>query len=104
MREEIRDYQTAKQRAEGNRRLRGTLRLATAVVVLIYLGLAFSFTRVRPGDAEYYVSIFTLILNTLLFAGVLATSVVLKKRYDRYARLMKEFEVADKADPWRVQP
>ena len=104
MREKIGDYQTAKERAEGNARLRGTLRLAMAVVVLIYLGLAFSLTRVRPGEAEYYISILTLGINTLLFAAVLATSLFLKRRGDRYARLMREFARADDADPWRVEP
>ena len=102
MRGEIKDYQAAKERAEGNARLRGTLRFAMAVVVLIYLGLAFSLTRVKPGEAEYYISIFTLGLNTLLFAAVLATSVVLKRKYDRFVGLMKQFEVADRADPWRI--
>lgn len=102
MRAEITDYRTAKEKAEGNASVRRALRLAMAIVVVIYLGLAFSLTRVRPGDAEYYISIFTLGLNTLLFAAILAASLVLKKRYEDYARRMRELARADEANPWRV--
>lgn len=102
MRDEIRDYQTEKERAESNARFRGALRLAMGVVLIIYLGLAFSLTRVKSGEAEYYISFFTLGLNTLLFAAVLAASVVMKRRYERCVLRMKELERADKPDPWRI--
>ena len=102
MRGEIRDYQTAKERAEGNARLRHALRFALAIVMVIYLGLAFSLTHVKPGDAEYFISIITLGLNTLLCAAVLATSVILKKRCEGYEKHMKELTQADRADPWHV--
>ncbi len=102
MREKIADYQTAKERAESCGRILRTLRFAMGIVVIIYLGLAFSLTRLRPSVAEFYVSIGTLALNTLLCGGILAVSLVLRRRGDRYARLMKEFEQADKPDPWRI--
>ena len=102
MRGEISDYQTAKELAEGNARLRGAVRLATTVSALIYLGLGFSLRRVAPGAAEYYVSIFTLALNTLLFAGALTTSAVLKRRHERYVQMMDQLARADRPDPWRV--
>ena len=55
-----------------------------------------------PTLASERFRVITLGLNTLLFVAVLATSIVLKKRYEHYARLMKEFSKEDKADPWRV--
>ena len=101
--DEIKTYEAAKLRAEGNARLRGMLRYAVAIIVLIYLGLAYSLSYVKPGDAEYFVSILTLGLNTLLFAGVLLATLMLKKRHARYETLMRKFAVEDKANPWIVR-
>ncbi|MGI6238529.1 MAG: hypothetical protein ACOYI5_02760 [Christensenellales bacterium] len=102
--DEIRDYETARRRAEGNERIRRALMTALTLVVLIYLGLIYSLMHIQPGDAEYYVSIFTLILNTLLFAGMLIAAYVLKRRYARYQALMQKYAQEDKADPWMVSP
>lgn len=96
------DYRTAQERAENNKRLRGVLRFAMGIIFVIYLGLGFSLMYVKQGAAEYYISIFTLGLNTLLFFAVLATSIVLKRRYDRFVQIMKDAAAADRADPWRI--
>ena len=56
---------------ERRMRLRSTLRGLMVIVIMVYLALAYCLSYIRPGDAEYYISLFTLILNTLLMAGVL---------------------------------
>ena len=61
------DYATAKTKAKGNLRLRSAVRIAMTVVILIFLGLIYSFPYLARDSAEYYVSVLTLILNGFLF-------------------------------------
>lgn len=95
------DYATAKARAEGNARLRGAVRMAMTVVMMIFIGMAYSLRYLARDSAEYYVSMLTLIMNALLFAVVAGTAVVLRKRYAKYVQVMKEHAQNDEAAAWK---
>lgn len=94
------DYATAKTKAEGNARLRGAVRIAMTIVMIIFIGLAYSFPYLARGTAEYYVSILTLIMNVLLFILVAGTAVVLRKRYAKYVQVMEEHVQKDESAAW----
>ena len=96
------NYAGLKQKAQSNLKLRQSVYIAVAVTIVVYAGLAYSLCYVQPGDAEYYISLITLALNTLLFAGLMITAIVLRRRGDRYIKRMEELDREDKADPWIV--
>lgn len=96
------NYAGLKQKAQTNLKLRQSVYIALSVTILVYLGLAYSLCYVQPGDAEYFISLITLALNTVLFAGLMITALVLRKRGDRYIKRMNELEREDKPDPWVV--
>lgn len=96
------NYAGLKQKAQMNLKLRQSVYIALSVTILVYLGLAYSLCYVQPGDAEYFISLITLALNTVLFAGLMITALVLRKRGDRYIKRMNELEREDKPDPWVV--
>ena len=77
---------------------------AVVDVIMVYLALAYCLSYIRPGDAEYYISLFTLILNTLLMAGVLIADRLLargiKKCHQELAA--RQSTAGDKAGPWIV--
>lgn len=97
------NYAELQQKAKTNLKLRQSVYIAVSVTVLVYAGLAYSLCYVKPGDAEYYVSLITLMLNSILFAALMITAVVLRKRGDRFAKRMEEFDRQDKTDPWIVR-
>ena len=84
---------------ERRMRLRSTLRGLMVIVIMAYC-----LSYIRPGDAEYYISLFTLILNTLLMAGVLIADRLLargiKKCHQELAA--RQSTAGDKAGPWIV--
>ena len=89
---------------ERRMRLRSTLRGLMVIVIMVYLALAYCLSYIRPGYAEYYISLFTLILNTLLMAGVLIADRLLargiKKCHQELAA--RQSTAGDKAGPWIV--
>lgn len=97
------DYATAKIKAEKNLRLRSAVRIAMTVVILIFLGLAYSFPYLARDSAEYYVSVLTLILNGFLFLLVMSTAVVLRKRYAKYVHAMEKSARQEAAAPWELR-
>jgi uncharacterized membrane protein len=83
-------------------RLRGTLRGLMFIIIMVFLALAFCLGNIRPGDAEYYISLFTLLLNTLLMASVLIADRVLVRGIKKCRQALAQSEGSGKADPWSV--
>ena len=94
------DYATAKTKAKGNLRLRSEVSIAMTVVILIFLGLIYSFPYLARYSAEYNVSVLTLILNWFLFLLVMSTPFVLRKRYAKYIQTMEKSARQETAAPW----
>lgn len=99
---DARDYATAKTRAEGNARLRGAVRIAMTIVMIVFMGLAYSFRYLARETAEYYVAVLTLIMNALLFILVALTAVVLRKRYAKYVQVIKEHAQKEESAAWNL--
>lgn len=96
------NYAGLKQKFQTNLKLRQSVYIAVAITLIVYAGLAYSLCYVQPGDAEYYIALITLALNTFLFAGLMILAVVLRHRGNRYSQRMEELSREDKADPWIV--
>ena len=91
---EPKSYAEAEERAKTTAKLSGALRVGLTIVFMVFIGLIYCLHYVRPGDAEYYVSIFTLILKT--------TAVILNKKQENYRALMDRYRKNDEPDPWKL--
>ena len=101
-RREPANYAEAEHQARRYGALATAVRVGMTIVVLIYVGLVYSLCYVSRDSAEFYVCVMTLIMNTLLFAGMATAAVFLARKRRRCQELMKEFEQKDEPDPWIV--
>ena len=99
---EPKSYAEAEERAKTTAKLSGALRVGLTIVFMVFIGLIYCLHYVRPGDAEYYVSIFTLILNGILFIAMMTTAVILNKKQENYRALMDRYRKDDEPDPWKL--
>lgn len=93
-------YAEAEEHALTTQKLFGALRIGLTIVMMIFVGLIYCLHYVKPGDAEYYISIITLVLNGVLLAAMLTAAFLLKRKQKLYRELMEKYRREDKPDPW----
>lgn len=92
----------AERMYEQSSRLIESTRIAVTIILVVYLGLFFCLRHVERPAAEYYISIVTLVLNTVLFAAVLIVTARLKRRQRICLKRMEQYRAEEKPDPWLV--
>lgn len=94
----------ARMGIERRAKLRGTLRGLMVIVIMIYLALAFCLSHISATSPEYYISMFTLLLNTLLMVATLTADRLLARGIRKCEREIaaRQAKLDDKADPWQI--
>ena len=89
---------------ERRTKLRGTLRGLMVIVIMIYLALAFCISNISNTSPEYYISMFTLLLNTLLMMATLTADRLLMRGIRKWQREMaaQQAKSGDSANPWQI--